>query len=458
MTVRSAAQLQPLATTLANGCPFQTADLSKTIAEDESAPAPGYHYVFRTESRPDGPTVQSPGAVTAGTYYIFGRSADGCYTEPVTVAVTISPCANAIPVCLSNPAALVAQLDTLNWATGVVQLRGKLSGFATEANWRSSGDGLFTASGLNVRYLLSEGDRQRGAATFSLTTPDPDGAGPCVGATSRIVVAAPVRLREVIGLSKQVSAPVWVTQGSSRLIELTYQVGVENMGESVLTNVQVSDNLDVAFSAVGAQVQSVSVRADSGLVLNPAYTGRGADTMLVSDGKLAVARRGNIWLTVRLDVSRATTLTFQNRAAVEALDVTGARQRDRSAEGSSADPDKNGTPTDNNEPTRVTLQSLQPDGDEAVFIPEGFSPNNDGINDRFVIQRVPAGLTIRLEIYNRWGHVVYENSDYRNDWDGTANQGISAGGSNQSLPDGTYYYQVRLSDGRDFTRFLTLVR
>ena len=458
VTVRPAVQLQPLATTLTNGCPFQTADLSKTIFEDESAPSPGYHYLFRTESRPDGPAVQSPGAVTAGTYYIFGRSTDGCYTEPVTVAVNISPCANAIPVCLSNPAALIAQLDTLNWATGVVQLRGKMSGSATEADWQSSGDGLFTDSGLNARYLLSEADRQRGSATFSLTTPDPDGAGPCVGASARIVVAAPVRLREVIGLSKQVSVPVWVIQGSSRLLELTYQIGIENMGESVLTNVQVSDNLDVAFSAVGAQVRSVSVRADSGLVLNPAYTGRGADTMLVSGGRLRVAGRSSIWLTVRLDVSQATRLTFQNQATVEALDISGAQQRDRSAEGSSADPDKNGTPADNNEPTRVTLQSLQPDGDEAVFIPEGFSPNNDGINDRFVIQRVPVGLTIQLEIYNRWGHVVYQNSDYKNDWDGTANQGIGAGASNQNLPDGTYYYQVRLSDGRDFTRFLTLVR
>lgn len=458
VTVRPALQFQPVVTTLTNGCPFQTADLSKIISEDESAPPSSYQYLFRTESRPDGPAVQSPGAVTAGTYYIFGRSIDGCYTEPVAVAVNITPCSNAIPVCLSNPASLVAQLDTLNWATGVVQLRGKLNGSATQADWRSSGDGLFTDSGLNARYLLSQGDRQRGTATFSLTIPDPDGAGPCVGASSRIVVSAPVRLREVIGLSKQVSVPVWVAQGSSRLLELTYQIGVENLGESALTNVQVSDNLDVAFLAVGAQVRFVSVRADSGFVLNPAYTGRGGDTTLVSGGRLRVAGRSSIWLTVRLDVSQATGLTFENLATVEALDISGTRQRDRSTEGSSADPDKNGIPADNNEPTRVTLQSLQPDGGQEVFVPEGFSPNNDGINDRFVIQRVPAGLTIQLEIYNRWGHVVYRNSDYKNDWDGTANQGIGAGGSNQNLPDGTYYYQVRLSDGRDFTRFLTLVR
>ena len=458
VAVRPAAQLQTGATTLTNGCPFQTADLSKIIPVDESASSQMYQYLFRTEARPDAPAVQSPGAVTAGTYYVFGRDEEGCHTEPVVVVVNISPCKNAVPVCLSNPPALVTRLNTLDWATGVVQLRGQLSGSATEASWGSSGDGLFTDSGLNARYLLSEAERQRGSATFTLTTPDPDGSGPCVGALSRIVVAAPARLPGVVGLSKKAGDPAWVTEGANRLIELTYQLGVANLGQNTLTNVRVFDDLDRTFSAAGVRTRSVSVRADSGLVINPLYTGRGSDTTLVLDGKLPIAGQSRIWLTVRLDVSQATTLTFLNQATVEALDGDGLRQRDRSTEGTEADPDRNGTPADNAEPTRVTLQSLQPDASETVFIPEGFSPNNDGINDRFVIQRLPTGITVQLEIFNRWGHAVYQNSDYKNDWDGTANQGIGGGGANRTLPDGTYYYQVRLSDGRDFARFLTLVR
>ncbi len=458
IAVRSATQLPMRAKTLTNGCPFQTADLSTVIPVGESAVSLIDQYLFRTEPTLNSPVVPSPGAVTAGTYYIFGRDDDGCYTDPVAVVVNIQPCKNAIPPCLSNPAVSVARLGPVNWAKGVVELRGQMGGSATEANWQCSGDGQFADAGLNARYLLSEGDRQRGAATFTLTAPDPDGAGPCVGASSRVAVAAPAGPGGIIGLSKKAGEPVWVTEGTEYLIELTYQLDVANMGQNGLANVRVSDNLDKVFAAAGVGLRSAKVRVDSGLVVNPAYTGRGGDTTLASVGRMPVAAHGRVWLTVRLDVSRATTLTFLNQATAEGLDVDGLRSLDRSTEGTNADPDKNGTPTDNSDPTRVTLLSLQPGADEIIFIPEGFSPNNDGTNDRFVIQRVPAGIVIRLEVFNRWGNVVYVNNDYKNDWDGTANQGINVSGSNRNLPEGTYYYQVRLSDGRNFTRFLTLVR
>jgi gliding motility-associated-like protein len=114
----------------------------------------------------------------------------------------------------------------------------------------------------------------------------------------------------------------------------------------------------------------------------------------------------------------------------------------------------NNNPGDNNEsqPTPITL----PPTNSSFFIPEGFSPNGDGVNDRFVI-RGATGLTISLEVYNRWGHVVYKNDNYQNDWDGTANTGILLDGD-KGLPDGTYYYIVRTSDGRRFVRYMTIYR
>jgi len=42
-----------------------------------------------------------------------------------------------------------------------------------------------------------------------------------------------------------------------------------------------------------------------------------------------------------------------------------------------------------------------------IFIPEGFSPNGHGVNDRLVIRYVPDGVCVRLDIYNRWGNHVY---------------------------------------------------
>jgi gliding motility-associated-like protein len=457
ITVRSFDQKLALVSTITNGCPFQTADLSKAI--NNTNLNPGIRYEFRTGPSLSSSPVQSPGAVLAGIYYIFGRTTDGCYTNPIGVTVTILPCQNAIPPCLSDPATVAIRLDTLEWSKGVVCLQGRLGGSATQASWQSSGNGLFTDAGLKARYLLSETDRQRGNATFTLNSPDPDGSGPCMGASAQIAVVAPVVSRAIVGLSKKVSEPVWIEEGAARLVEVTYQLTAVNGGKRALTQLQVSDDLDLVFTAMGAGIRSVQVRADSGLVVNPAYTGRGADTtLLTKDSQLASGRKGTVWLTVRADVSQATTLTFINKAHVQALDANEGICRDWSTNGISPDPDENGDPTDNDEPTSVTVHSLRPEANETVFIPEGFSPNTDGINDRFVIRRVPPGITVQLAIYNRWGSLVYQSNEYKNDWDGTANMGIKTADNRQGLPDGTYYYQIRMSDGREFVRFLTLAR
>ncbi len=230
------------------------------------------------------------------------------------------------------------------------------------------------------------------------------------------------------------------------------------MGTHQLTNIKISNNLNAAFLGAGTLIKTVTIRSDSSLKTNTTYTGRGTDTTLINGGNLPVKGQARAWITVRLDVSQASTLTFSNKAVIWAVDVTGRTRQDYSTSGTNADPDQNGNPGDNDEPTSITLQSLRPEEKETVFIPEGFSPNGDGVNDLFVIQHIPGSIRIQLDIYDRWGAVVYQNVDYQNDWDGTANQGISTSGAGRNLPDGTYYYQVRLSDGREFVRFLTLAR
>ncbi|GHB53166.1 hypothetical protein GCM10007390_02360 [Persicitalea jodogahamensis] len=90
-----------------------------------------------------------------------------------------------------------------------------------------------------------------------------------------------------------------------------------------------------------------------------------------------------------------------------------------------------------------------------IFIPEGFSPNGDGINDRFVLGNVPDEINVSLEVYNRWGQLVHQENDYKGDWDGKGNRNV-AGGGKKELADGTYFYMIRLSDGREFVKFLTI--
>lgn len=456
--VRSSAFKPPILTLIANGCPYQTADLTRLIQDSPAASLKG-NWLFKTGPSADSPTVHSPMAVEAGQYYIVFQDNSGCYSSPVAVSATITACANAIPVCISNPPRIIAWVDTMDTQRGYVRLKGQLQGSAHSANWQSTGNGLLTdPDALVTRYLFSEADRQRGSVTILLTTPDPDGNGVCKGAVATLNVSIPqlnARQAEVIGLSKKVFEPLWVSKTE---IELSYQLTVSNLGKNPLTAVQLSDDLDRTFSASGVQIRSVAVRAEEGFRVNPAYTGRGSDTtMLAGNITLPIGSRRTVHMTIRVDVSQANTLTFENLATVWATDVNNGICLDRSTNGSDADPDHNGNPADNTEPTIITLQAI-PTEAGTVFIPEGFSPNGDGINDRFVIHYVPVGITVDLEIFNRLGQVVYRNRDYKNDWNGIANQGVIAGTSGQGLPDGTYFYIVRLSDGKEFARFLTISR
>src|SRR5690606_3432700 len=91
-----------------------------------------------------------------------------------------------------------------------------------------------------------------------------------------------------------------------------------------------------------------------------------------------------------------------------------------------------------------------------LFIPQGFSPNDDGINDAFVIKGMPTEGDNELTIYNRWGSKVYHSDNYDNTWRGYPNVN-SALGSNK-LPQGTYYFVLDMkgSGGKPITGFIVL--
>ncbi|NAY92641.1 DUF11 domain-containing protein [Muricauda sp. JGD-17] len=77
-----------------------------------------------------------------------------------------------------------------------------------------------------------------------------------------------------------------------------------------------------------------------------------------------------------------------------------------------------------------------------------FSPNGDGVNDFFKIDCISRFPNNRLQVYNRWGNIVYEKRGYGNDWDGIAN-GRAAVQKGDLLPVGTYYYILELGDGSE---------
>lgn len=88
-------------------------------------------------------------------------------------------------------------------------------------------------------------------------------------------------------------------------------------------------------------------------------------------------------------------------------------------------------------------------------IPEGISPNNDGLNEKFVIENLKPGDKVRIDIYNRWQTMVFRDGDYKNTFDGTGNQG---GLINKELPDGTYYYILNVNTEKPITGYIIINR
>jgi gliding motility-associated-like protein len=77
---------------------------------------------------------------------------------------------------------------------------------------------------------------------------------------------------------------------------------------------------------------------------------------------------------------------------------------------------------------------------KALHIPNAFSPNGDGIHDRWEIKYLNTYPGAAVEVYNRYGQLVYRSAGYSQSWDGTFN--------GNPLPVGTYYYIINPKNGR----------
>ncbi len=92
--------------------------------------------------------------------------------------------------------------------------------------------------------------------------------------------------------------------------------------------------------------------------------------------------------------------------------------------------------------TTTDIINIYVDQREKVFIPNAFSPNEDGDNDRFTVFSGGAVDAVSsMTIYSRWGDIVYQRNNFEpNDldagWDGTF------GG--KELSDGVYIYRIEL--------------
>jgi gliding motility-associated-like protein len=80
------------------------------------------------------------------------------------------------------------------------------------------------------------------------------------------------------------------------------------------------------------------------------------------------------------------------------------------------------------------------------------TPNNDGQNDAWDLIELADLFLYDIDIHDRQGKLIYESSDYQNDWMATDMNG-------ETLPDGIYFYYMKNRfTGEQFRGYIQVIR
>ncbi|WP_354352993.1 gliding motility-associated C-terminal domain-containing protein [Pontibacter aydingkolensis] len=87
----------------------------------------------------------------------------------------------------------------------------------------------------------------------------------------------------------------------------------------------------------------------------------------------------------------------------------------------------------------------------AITVPNAFTPNRDGVNEIWEIENIENYPDVRVEIFNRWGNLIFTSNGYGTPWDGTY--------KGEDLPVATYYYMIYLNrSDKPISGHVTIIR
>lgn len=178
--------------------------------------------------------------------------------------------------------------------------------------------------------------------------------------------------------------------------QVIFTITAENLGNLTATNVEVQDALPKGYSLVNSAVTSGTYDPKTGIWSIPSINTETIQTLT---------------LTAKV-VDFNDYLNTAHLTKLDQIDTNSANNQDSAT---------------------VSPNCLK--------IYNEFSPNDDGQNDFFYIDCIERYPDNQLEIFNRWGNLVYYQKGYKNTWDGKEE------GSAKTLPEGTYFYILDLGDG-----------
>jgi len=364
----------------------------------------------------------NPGYSGMDSYTYILRTADGIDSEPILVNVTIRP-----QVVIPAP----------NITTGAVSGDPKIIDVPIPAGGTviivtPPKHGTITYDPVTGKPIYTPNPGYTGPDDFVYIIKDADGNQSNPGTVTVTVTPAPIPAK--IGLAKAIETNKTI-KNIDGSYDLFYRFTIVNAGEIGITNLSLTDDLASAFP--GTKIKVKRLVSLGSLIINSDYNGVSNKEILSSTSSLTPTSQELIEMTINVTLGEKGGI-FKNTAFVTGIsEKTGLPVDDQSTTGLFPDPQIGGDFTPN-EPTPVTLTKTD------IFIPGGFSPNNDGINDFFIIENA-TGKQLTLEVFNRWGNRIYRAASYQNNWNGKTTEGIHVG---EDVPVGTYYYILTI-DNKD---------
>ncbi len=298
-------------------------------------------------------------------------------------------------------------------------------------------------------------------------------------------------LTNSVGCDSLVTENITVVQASTTIIDTTICEGTDYTSQgdaanfvNVLADFQHTSVLTGASGCDSTIIENITVIPAPTLDLGPDFTGCLGETITIqsniSSGTILWSTgetTSSISVTLTADVSIYATVTDQCGTSTDTINITvlSAPVIDAGPDvtlplGATADlevtsstspisyqwspslylscdncPDPTTSPTgniiyivsgtDENGCVGYDTINITIDGEISVYIPNVFSPNGDGENDQFQVYG-PSWSTYSMQIFNRWGAIIWESEDPNVQWDGKTKNG-------EECPQAVFVYKFR---------------
>ena len=354
---------------------------------------------------PDGTYTYTPNANYNGpdsfTYTITDADGD---TSTATVTINVVS-VDDVPVTVNDVVSTNEDTPLTGSVSGNDTPSGDGGNVWSKTTDPAHGSLVFNPDGT---YTYTPNANFSGTDSFTYTITDADG-----DRSTATVTITVIPLPEII---KSATAPVRNNDGT---FSWMYTLSVVNDTNHPIDSVQVQDNLDDVFRSKGCTYKVVSVVGSGNLIANGLYNGSNVVETLTGFKSIAANTKDSIQIEVRVDPhGQPDVVTVLNHALLSCKVQSVSYMF---------------TQESNVVETPIPVVD--------IFIPDGFSPNDDNINDKFEITH-SQNIKIEFEVYNRWGNSVYRSADYKNDWDGRGTGNFLG----QELPTGTYYCIYKATD------------